>query len=55
MVSHVSTIVVHSDYLAGCLAFNAFDVAIDHFVHGYGIVTGEIGLVFFDGILYQPR
>lgn len=47
------TIVVHSDDLPRTFSFHAFHIAIDHFFHGYGVVTGEIRFIFLDGIFNQ--
>ena len=48
-----STIVIHFYYLASSFSFNAFYIAIDYFIHGYGIMTREIGFIFFYCIFHQ--
>jgi len=46
-----STIIVHFYYLSRSFSFNTFYIAINYFIHGDGIVTREISLIFFDCIL----
>ena len=49
--SNFSTIIIHPNNLASPFSLNTFYIPIDDLFHGYRVMTGEIGLIFFDGIL----
>jgi hypothetical protein len=48
-----SSIVIHSDYLSIAAALNAFYITINDFVHWYGVMPRDLGLIFFHGILNE--
>ncbi|MBI9090804.1 MAG: hypothetical protein JEZ12_16425 [Desulfobacterium sp.] len=50
-----STIIVHSNNFSGAGPLDTFYKPVNHFCHGNGVMTGEIGLVMGHSIFNQPR